>query len=703
MNLELITRRTLLAGSAGAAALVLAWRGGVITLGRKGGVNDWLAIEPDGAVILKVTNVEMGQGAQTGLAQIIADELEADWSRIRIEMAPIEAPFLGPDGDYSTGGSESIKTHFDRFRALGAAGRDMLVRAAAARWGVSAAACRAENGRVIHVASGRALDHGALAGAAARLQPPASPPLKPRSAWRLIGKETPRLDLPTKVNGAAIYGIDVDRPGMLVATLAQSPRFGGKLVSVNPAPALAVPGVRRVVNLESAVVVVADGYWAAKTGLEALHPVWSPGPLAGVSSADISAKLHALAAAGGGKPHLEDGADAAAVLAAHQSAMAKGARRFSQTYEVPLLAHATMEPMNATALVEGGKVTLWVPSQAQSDLRHDVAKAMAIPESAVEIHTTQIGGGFGRRLNTDYGVFAALAAREVGVPVKLMWGRAEDMQHDFYRPATVAKLEAALDGTGLPVAFRADIASLDTNPFGGIAPTPYAFPASYVTATTWNPGVPIGAWRSVDWTQNTFFVESFVDELAGLAGADPVAYRERLLAGNPRLLRLLRAAADAADWGKAAPSGRFRGAALCERDGTPCAEVVELTPGAAGEAPRVHKVTAAIDCGTAVNPGQIRAQVEGGVTLALSAALAQEITLADGKVEQALFDTYPMVRMAAAPQIETVILDSPDFPISGVGEPPVPPLPPALANALAAATGRRVRTLPLVSQKRAAV
>jgi isoquinoline 1-oxidoreductase beta subunit len=362
-----------------------------------------------------------------------------------------------------------------------------------------------------------------------------------------------------------------------------------------------------------------------------------------------------------------------------------------------------MEPMNCTALVTGGKVTLWAPTQAQSDLRHDVAKAAGTPERQVEIHTTQIGGGFGRRLNTDYGVFAALAAREVGVPVKLIWSRAEDTQHDFYRPATVARLEAALDAAGLPLAFRADIASLDSNPFGGIAPTPYNFPASYVTATTWNPGVPIGAWRSVDWTQNSFFVESFVDELAGLAGHDPVAYRERLLAGNPRLIRLLRAAAEQAQWGKPAPPGRFRGVALCEREGTPCVEIVELTAAGAGQAPRVHMVTAAIDCGTAVNPDQVRAQVEGGITLALSAALAQEITLADGKVEQAYFDTYPMVRIAAAPQIETVILDSPEAKVTGVGEPPVPPLPPALANALAAATGMRVRKLPIVSQKRAAV
>ncbi|HXV00085.1 MAG TPA: molybdopterin cofactor-binding domain-containing protein [Caulobacteraceae bacterium] len=702
MNVELVTRRSLLVGSATAAALVLAWRGGVIALTRKGDIHDWLAIEPTGEVILKVTSVEMGQGAQTGLAQIIADELEADWSRIRVEMAPIGAPFLGPDGDYSTGGSESIKTNFERFRGLGAAGRDMLVRAAAARWGLAPTACRAQNGRVIEAAGGRSLDYGALAGAAAQLAPSASPQLKPRSAWRYIGQPIPRLDLPTKVNGKAVYGIDVDQPGMLVATIAQSPRFGGKLTSVDPATALAVPGVRRVVKLETAVVVVADGYWAAKTGLEALQPVWSPGPLAGVSSADISAKLHALATAGGGKPHLEEGA-AAAALAIHQAAMAKGVRRFAQTYEVPLLAHATMEPMNATALVAGGKVTLWVPTQAQSDLRHDVAKALGVGEDKVEIHTTQIGGGFGRRLNTDYGVFAAQTAREVGVPVKLIWSRAEDTQHDFYRPAAVAKLEAALGADGLPLAFRADIACLDNEPFGGISPTPYKLPAAYVTCTTWNPGVPIGAWRSVDWTQNTFFVESFVDELAVLAGQDPVAYRERLLVGNERLLRLLRAAAERAQWGKPAPAGRFRGVALCERDGTPCVEIVELTPGAAGASPRVHKVTAAIDCGTAVNPDQVRAQVEGGVTLALSATLAQEITLRDGKVEQAWFDTYPMVRMAAAPQIDTVILDTPEAKVTGVGEPPVPPLPPALANALAAATGKRVRKLPIVSAKVAAV
>jgi isoquinoline 1-oxidoreductase beta subunit len=698
MNAELVTRRTLLAGSAGVLGLVLAWRGGVIAQAHPGGVNDWLAIDPAGQVTLKVTSVEMGQGAQTGLAQIIADELEADWATVRVVMAPIEPPFLGPDGDYSTGGSESIDSNFDRFRGLGAAARDMLVRAAAARWNIAPERCHAEGGRVIETASGKALGYGSLAIAAAALAPPASPPLKSRAAWRLIGQPVARLDLPAKVDGSAVYGMDVDLPGMLVATLAQSPRFGGKLASVDAAPALAVPGVRKVVKLEAAVAVIADGYWAAKTGLEALNPTWTPGPLAGVSSADISARLHALAAAGGGKPASGTSASAKADC---EAAMNRGARRFAQTYEVPLLAHATMEPMNATAQVGGGKVTLWVPTQAQSDLRHDVAKAMGVAEGQVEIHTTQIGGGFGRRLNTDYGVFAAQVAREVGVPVKLIWSRAEDTQHDFYRPATVARLEAALDGAGLPIAFRADIACLDTGPFGGIAPTPYALPASYVAATTWNPGVPIGAWRSVDWTQNSFFVECFVDELAVLVGQDPVAYRARLLTGNPRLLRLLRATAERAEWGKPAPAGRFRGVALCERGGTPCVEIVELTAGAPGEAPRVHKVTAGIDCGTAVNPGQVRAQVEGGVTLALSAALAQEITLADGRVEQATFDTYPMVHMATAPRIDTLILDSPEAKVTGVGEPPVPPLPPALANALAAATGHRIRTLPIVSQKRA--
>jgi isoquinoline 1-oxidoreductase beta subunit len=298
-------------------------------------------------------------------------------------------------------------------------------------------------------------------------------------------------------------------------------------------------------------------------------------------------------------------------------------------------------------------------------------------------------------------VFAAQTAREFKVPVKLVWGRNEDTQHDFYRPASVARLEAALDAAGLPIAFTADIACMDSDQFGGVAPTPYGLPDALVTLTTWNPGVPVGAWRSVEWTQNSFFVESFVDELAALASQDPVAYRERLLADNPRMLRLLRAVADRAGWKTPPAKGRARGVALCERGGTRCVQIVELSPGAAGQAPRVHKVTVGIDCGTAVNPDQVRAQVEGGVTLALSAVLAQEITLADGRVQQAYFDTYPMVHMANAPVIDTLVLDSPGEKVTGVGEPPVPPLAPAVCNALAAATGTRVRALPIVRQTRA--
>jgi isoquinoline 1-oxidoreductase beta subunit len=555
-------------------------------------------------------------------------------------------------------------------------------------------------GKVVETATGRSLTYGVLAAGAARLPPPAEPPLKAPEAWRYIGRAMPRLDLPSKVDGSAVYGLDVELPGMLVATLAQSPRFGGRLVSVDEAPAMAVAGVRRVVKLDRAVAVVAEGYWAAQTGLAVLNPTWTPGPLAGVSSADISAKLHALVLAGGETTHLLSRVDAAAAKSANESALANAARRLNATYEVPLLSHSPLEAMNATAQVSSSGAELWVPTQVQSDMRRDVARALGIAEDQVEIHTTQLGGGFGRRLQTDYGVLAALVARGFDVPVKLMWGRAEDTQHGFYRPATVAGLEAALDAAGAPIAFRADIACLDSDPFGGIATTPYAFPNAWVAATTWNPGVPIGAWRSVDWSQNTFFVESFVDELAAAAGEDPLAYRARLLARNPRMLRLLRAAGDRAEWSESAPPGRFRGVALCERGGTLCVEIVELSLLGAGAAPRVHKVTAAIDCGTAVNPGQIRAQVEGGVIMALSAALAQEITLADGRVEQAYFDTFPMVHMAQAPGVETVILETLGARITGVGEPPVPPLAPALCNALAAATGRRVRVLPIVSQKR---
>jgi isoquinoline 1-oxidoreductase beta subunit len=686
----------------GAAVLALAWRGGrVIAAPQQAAraLNDWLLIGPDGRVTVRVNQVEMGQGAQTGMAQILADELDAPWESVRVEMAPIQAPFLTHRGQYMTGGSASIEQNIGHLRAMGAAGRDMLLRAGAARLGAAVGDCHAESGKVIHTASGRSLAYGTLVAEACALTPPAEPPLKDRSAWRLVGKPLPRIDLPSKVDGSAVYGLDVEVPGMKVATLIQCPGFGGKLAGVDEGPALKVAGVTKVVKLPNAVAVVADGYWAARTGLQALAPKWTPGRAAGVSSADISAKLNALAVAGGKIAFDPPKTDAKTALADNTAALAGAARRFEATYEVPLLAHATLEPMNATARVANGKAEIWAPTQVQSRMRRDVAKALGLREAAVELHTTQLGGGFGRRLETDYGVQAALIAREAGVPVKLIWGRDEDMRHDFYRPATVARLQAGLDADGMPVAFRADIACLDEGPFGGIGETPYGLPATYVAATTWNPGVPIGAWRSVDWTQNTFFVESFIDELAALGKADPVAYRLRLLKDNPRLTRLLAATAERAGWSKPPAAGRHRGVALCERGGTSCVEIVEIEP--AGETPRVIKVTAGIDCGTAINPGQIRAQVEGGVIMALSAALRQQITIKDGAVEQAFFDSFPMVNMAEAPEIDTVILETPGAKVTGVGEPPVPPLPPALANAIFAATGKRIRRLPIAALKAA--
>jgi isoquinoline 1-oxidoreductase beta subunit len=695
-----LTRRGFVA--AGAAVLALAWRDGQVIAAPEAearALNDWLLIAPDGAVTVRVNQVEMGQGAQTGMAQILADELDAPWEAVRVEMAPVRAPFLTHRGRYITGGSASIEQNIGHLRAMGAAGRDMLLRAGAARLGAAPADCRCENGQVIHAASGRRLAYGSLVADACALTPPGDPPLKERAAWKLVGKPMPRLDLPSKVDGSAIYGLDVGVPGMKVATISQCPAFGGKLASVDEGPALAVPDVVRVVKLPGAVAVVADGYWAAKTGLAALKPAWTPGRAAGVSSADISARLHELAAAGGKTAFDPPRSDPKTALAEHTAAMAGAASRFEATYEVPLLAHATMEPMNATARVAGGRCDLWAPMQNQSQMRHDLAQALGIDEAQVELHTTQLGGGFGRRLETDYGVLAALVAREAGAPVKLVWSRDEDMRHDVYRPATVARLQAGLGADGLPLAFRADIACLDEEPWGGIGVTPYALGAAYVAATTWNPGVPIGAWRAVDWTQNTFFVESFIDELAAEAKADPVAYRTRLLKDNPRMARLLAATAEQAGWGRPAAAGRHRGVALCERGGTACVEIVEIEPG--GEVPRVVKVTAGIDCGTAINPGQIRAQVESGVIMALSATLRQQITLKDGAAEQAFFDSFPMVHMAEAPEIETVILETQGARVTGVGEPPVPPLPPALTNAIFAATAKRLRRLPIAPLKSA--
>jgi isoquinoline 1-oxidoreductase beta subunit len=654
----------------------------------------WIRIDPDSNLTLLMNATEMGQGAQSGLAQILAEELELDWSQVRVDFAPIDPEHYGMWETYQTGGSGSVRGMFDRLRKAGATARTMLQQAAAQRWGVRAEECVASRGFIRHAQTSRSASYSALARDASRLPPPQDVPLKPRNEWQLIGKPVHRLDLRAKVNGTATYGIDVRRPGMLYAAIAQSPVLGGSLESVDEAPALRHRGVRRVLKIDGAVVVVAESFWAAQKALGDLEPVWRQGAMASVASNAISERLRALTREAG-KVFVREGEDEAQIRERSEAELAKARRVVERTYEAPLLSHSPMEPMNGTALVRDGRAQLWVPTQVQSEMRTVVAKALGFDESAVTIHTTELGGGFGRRLKTDYGVQAALIAREMGVPVKLVWTREEDTQHGFYRPAAAVRLRAALGPNDELTAFRAQIACLDGDtPVGGLFGQPYALPNACISYAGWNPGVPLGAWRSVDPSQNLFFFESFIDELAQELKQDPLALRRHLLRGDARALRVLDAATKLARWEDKVPKGHGRGIAFLRGFGSLTAQVAEVSVGA-DRALRVHRVSCAIDCGTAVNPDSVRAQFEGGVIFGLSAAAFGEITIAAGRVQQSNFHDYPVVRMNQAPQIEVEILESPAEPVGGAGEPPVPPIAPAVANAIFAATGTRVRRLPL--------
>ncbi|HEY7639278.1 MAG TPA: molybdopterin cofactor-binding domain-containing protein [Steroidobacteraceae bacterium] len=654
----------------------------------------WIRIDPDGALCLLVNATEMGQGAKSGLAQILAEELEVEWSQVRVDFAPIDREHYGMWETYQTGGSGSVRGMFDRLRTAGAQVRTMLLQAAAQRWRVRVEDCVARNGLVRHEQSSRSATYAALARDASQLPLPKDVPLKPRGEWQLIGKPVHRLDLRSKIDGSATFGLDVRRPGMLYAAIAQSPVLGGTLESLDEAPAMRQGGVRRVLKLEGAVVVVAESFWTAQKALAQLKPVWRPGKMANVQSAAISERLRALTREPG-KVYVAEGENEAQMLERCEAELAKAHRVVERTYEAPFLSHSPMEPMNGTALVKTGRAELWVPTQVQSDLRTAVAKALGLDESAVTIHTTEVGGGFGRRLQVDYGVQAALIAREMGVPVQLIWTREEDTQHGFYRPAAAVRLRAALGTDNVVTALRAQIACVDGDtPVGGLAGQLYALPNTCISYAGWNPGVPLGAWRSVDASQNLFFFESFVDELAQELRQEPLAFRRGLLRDNARALRVLDAAAKLARWEEKLPQGHGRGIAFLRGYGSLSAQVAEVSVGA-DRALRVHRVSCAVDCGTAVNPDSIRAQFEGGVIFALSAAALGEITIAGGRVQQSNFHDYQLVRMAQAPKVEVEILESPAEAVGGIGEPPVPPLAPAVANAIFAATGTRVRRLPL--------
>ena len=670
-------------------------------------VNAWVVIQPDDAVVIRVARSEMGQGITTSLPMLVAEELECDWNKVRAEFPTADENLRRHRawGDMSTGGSRSVRGSQEYLRKAGAAAREMLVAAAAQRWNVPAAECQAAKSVITHKPSGRILRFGEVAEAAAKLPLPAEPKLKDPKHWTLVGTPQKRLDTMDKVTGKPIFGIDVRVPNMLYAAIVQCPVFGGAPKSYDEAKIRGLKGVRQVVSLPNAVAVVADSWWQAKQAVDALSVTWDEGQNGKVSSANIADLLRGGLAA-----------PEAAVVRREgdvEAALAKAVKRVEAEYAAPYLAHATMEPQNCTAHVTPDKVEVWVPTQSGEGALAAAAAAAEMAPEKVVLHKTMLGGGFGRRgAVQDYVHQAVLIAKAVGQPVKLLWTREEDIRHDFYRPAAMVKFTAGLDGSGMPIVWRVRVTSPSI--FAALLPQrvtngvdqaaasgftdemAYDVPSYQVEYAMRTTHVPVGFWRSVNHSQNGFFRECFVDEMAHAAGQDPYQFRRKLLNKSPERLAVLDAAAQKAGLDKPAPQGISRGIALVEAYGTLCAEVVEASVGDKGQV-RVHKVVAAVDTGHVVNPAILRSQVESGIVYGLTAALYGAITIKNGRVQQGNFDDYEMLRMADMPAVETVLVPSGGF-WGGGGEPAVPPLAPALCNAIFAATGKSIRSLPLKNQ-----
>ncbi|HEX7623922.1 MAG TPA: xanthine dehydrogenase family protein molybdopterin-binding subunit [Anaeromyxobacteraceae bacterium] len=654
----------------------------------------YLSIDPSGAVTVFLAKSEMGQGTYTGVAVLVAEELEADWKSVRVVQADADAKRYG---QMSTGGSRSVRQFFDPLRKTGATAREMLIAAAAKKWQVERATCRAEQGAVVHLPSGRKLGYGALAAAAAQQTVPKDPPLKDPKDWRMIGKRVPRLDTPDKTRGRARFGLDVRIPGLRFAAIARPPVVGGKVARFDAARAKTVPGVRQVLEVPSGIAVVADTTWAALQGREALAVTFEAGPNGNLDSAML-ARLLAEA------PVEKSPARAEGNL---EKALAASAKRLEATYELPLLAHATMEPMNCTADVRGGSVELWAPTQAPTWAQTDVAKALGIAPDRVKVHVTFLGGGFGRRSMPDFPVEAALVSKAAAGPVQVVWTREDDMRHDFYRPAGRNELRAGLGADGKLVAWhhRVRTPSIGKQLFGtasrsggtpdvveGAVGFPYSTAALLIEAAIPEVGLRLGWWRSVYASQNAFPEECFIDELAAAAGRDPLAFRLEHLSQGNRLRGALQLAAEKAGWGRPLPSGHGKGIACHSSFGSHVAEVAEVS--VENGRVRVHRVVAAVDLGIALNPDSVEHQVEGAIAYGLSAALRGEITLAKGAVVQGNFDDYEPLRIHEMPAVEVHIVPSREAP-GGIGEPGLPPIAPAVANALFAATGKRIRRLPI--------
>jgi isoquinoline 1-oxidoreductase subunit beta len=663
--------------------------------------NAYVRIDPDGKITLIVAQVEMGQGTFTSMPMLIAEELEVDLSQVSLEQAPPDDKLYANPliGFQVTGGSTSVRGFWKPLGEAGAVARTLLIKAAADTWKVDPKSLRAEKGEVIDAASGRKLAYGALAGKAAAYPVPDSVALKDPKDFRLVGSPAKRVDTPSKVNGSAIYGIDVLLPSLKFAAVAICPTFGGKLKSVDDSKAKSVKGVRQIVKLDDAVAVIGDHTGAAKKGLAALDITWDDGPNAHFSQADLIEQLEQTAKSDGVVATKEG--DVAKALAA--------AKKIEAVYQQPFLAHAAMEPMNCTVEVRKDGCDVWVGTQVISRAQAVTAQATGLPLDKVKVHNHLIGGGFGRRLDVDGVALAARIAKQVDGPVKVIWSREEDIQHDVYRPYYYDMLAAGLDEKGDPVAFSHRVVGssilarwappffkdgLDSDAVEG-AFGPYSFPNLLVDYVRHEPpaGMTTGWWRGVGMTHNAFMVEGFIDELAVAAKRDPVEFRRALLSKSPRAKAALDLAAEKAGWGAPMPAGKGRGVSVIFGFGSYLAYIAEVAVDKDGTV-RVERVVSAFDCGRQVNPDTLQAQIEGGAIFGITAALYGEITLKDGRVEQSNFDNYQLLRINEAPKIEVYLIQSQEAP-GGAGEPGTAGIAPAVVNAIFAATGKRLRKLPI--------
>jgi isoquinoline 1-oxidoreductase beta subunit len=668
--------------------------------------NAWVRIRPDGAITVVINKAEMGQGVSTSLAMLLAEELDADWQRVGFEFAPVDPVYGDPNfAIQMTGGSTSVAGMSEPMRRAGAAARALLVQAGAGALGVEPETCLTEASFVIHEPSGRRLAYGELVGAAAALELPAEVPLKDPRDFRIVGRSTRRLDTPDKVTGKAVFGLDVRLPGMRTAVVLHPPVFGARVRSVDARQARAIQGVERVVEIPSGVAVIADGFWPAKRGRDRLVIEWDEGPNGQLSSEALHAEYRRLAATPGLVARRDGDLEAAERAAA---------RRIEAEYELPFLAHAPMEPLNCVVDLRPDSMEIWVGTQFQTVDHASAAAAAGLAPEKVKLHTTLLGGGFGRRANpaSDYVVEAVEIAKAAGAPVKLVWTREDDMRGGYYRPMWASRVSAALDERNAITAWRHTIVGqsfiagtpfepyivkdgIDATSVEGAVDLPYAIPSVQVDLHTTKLGVPTLWWRSVGHSHTAFVVETFLDELASAVGADPLELRRELLVGHPRHLAVLERAAEAAGWGTPLGPGRARGIAVHHSFESYVAAVAEAS--LEGGRVRVHRFTCAVDCGRVVNPDTVVAQIEGAVGFGLTAALYGKITLEDGRVQQSNFHDYPMLRMHEMPAVDVHLIAS-EEPSSGVGEPGVPPVAPALANALASLTGKRIRRLPIRAQ-----